>query len=126
MSPTLKAEQETAASAITLATQTPPTSYTLTSQTSSGSYQYLDLGYRQNDMVLHQTASPFHLFTLILDRSGVQLVIIHSPLPTNDRKYGNKLTTAPVLGVTGITLVTSTNAVAMLDRGIGDARWDLM
>jgi len=72
-------------------------------------------------MVLHKTASPFHLFTLILDWCGVQLIIIHSPLPTNERKYGNKLTTAPVLDVTGITLVTSPNAVAMLDKGIGDA-----
>ncbi|KAF8488502.1 hypothetical protein F5888DRAFT_1639170 [Russula emetica] len=47
--------------------------------------------------------------------------LIHSHLPNIEWKYGNKLTTAPVLDVTGITLVTSPNAVAMLDKGIGDA-----
>jgi hypothetical protein len=118
-SPTLKAEPEATASATTLATQTPPTSYTLTSQTSSRSYQHLDLGCKQNDMVLQKT-SPFHLFTLILDRSGVQLVIICSLLPTTT---GNMVTSQQprwCLMYRGYLDIYQRSCD--VERGIGDAR----
>jgi hypothetical protein len=84
-------------------------------------YQYLDLGYRQNDMVLHKITSPFNWFTLMLDRSCAQLVIIDSPLSTTT---GNVVTSQQPRRclMCGDYLGDIHKCSCDVERGIGDAR----
>ena len=90
-SPTRKAEPEAAASATTLAnfnTSDLIRSH-LPNMDSFVSVPRPKVLNRQNDIVFHKLASSFYLFTLTLDRSGVQPVIIQNPLPTTT---GNMVT----------------------------------